>query len=53
MPELFRKLKDLAKKKGCNIELIFYKFGDCVLSLDFGFGLNKKYFIDIPDIFFR
>lgn len=51
MNELFGKIKELAKKKGCNIELIFYKFGDCVLSLDFGFGLNKKYFIDIPDIF--
>lgn len=49
MNELFGKIKELAKKKGCNIELIFYKFGDCVLSL--GFGMNKKYFIDIPDIF--
>ena len=51
MPELFGKLKDLAKKKGCNIALKFYESGDCILSLDFGFGMGQTYSIDRPDIF--
>lgn len=51
MTELFRKLKDLAKKKGCTVELKFYESGDCILFLDFGFGMGQTYSIDIPNTF--
>ena len=47
MGGLFSKLKDLAKKRGCTIEIEFYEFSGCVLTLNF--GLNRKYSIDIAE----
>lgn len=49
MVEFFEKFKDLAKKRGCNIQLRFNKDGNDNLFFDFGAGNHIA--MKLPDSF--
>lgn len=49
MNELFGKIKELAKKKGCNIQFRFHKDGNDSLFFDFGGGNHIA--MKLPDSF--